>query len=80
MGKVKYKHVNKCCLCNRQTMLFVWTTSRVAIPHHKKINDILNYKQSAKPAKAINEAILFGLPVCFECFKKVKHGGKIIGY
>jgi hypothetical protein len=80
MENVKYKKVNKCICCNRQTMLFIWTTSRVFLPYQKKLSELLSHIQKTKPENAVLEAVAVGLPVCFECFDKIRHGGRIVGY
>jgi hypothetical protein len=78
--KIKYKRVNKCCCCNRPTMLFVWSTSRNFVEYKEKLSNLLSHVQNTQPSKIIIEAVNFGLPVCFDCLEKIKKGGKIVGY
>jgi len=80
MEQIKYKRVNKCVCCNRQTMLFIWTTSRPFIPYKEKLSKLLAHTQKIKPEKEVLEAVEFGLVVCQECFDKLKHGGCIYAY
>ena len=78
--EIKYKRINKCICCNRQTMLFIWSTSRTFVPYQQKLSNLLSYTQKIEPKTTVLEAVSYGVPVCFGCFDKLKKGGKIVKY
>ena len=57
----------QCYLCGKNTIFFIWSTSR-AFPIHK-----------LKPTKKEKAMYSIGVPICFRCFERIKeeaYGGK----
>ena len=61
---------NKCCLCNKETLFYIWTSSR-DFPRDKFI-DLINFgdvdENTRKSQKIFYKRV--GKPVCYDCCKK----------
>lgn len=66
-------------------MIFMWSSSRAFVPYRDKLLNLLTHLNHAKlhnptAKKEADQAISFGLPICFDCIEKFNKGGRIIAY